>query len=581
MEQLKRLMTELSIRQKFAIGFAVVLAAAGIYGLYYWQREADYMALYKSLAAEDASAVVQKLKESGVEYRLTENGATILVPSRKVAEMRLELAGAGLPRSGRIGFELFDKANFGVTDFAEHVNYRRALEGELERSVISIAEVEHARVHITFPKDSVFLESQQAAKASVLVRLRTGVRLSPQNVLAITHLVSSAVEGLSPESVSVLDMHGNLLSRPKRPSALGNGAEANEASLEYQQKVERELLAKINSALEPLMGPDRFRAGVSAECDFTGGEQSEETFDPSKSVMLSSSKTEDASGATMASGTPGTASNLSSSSTRAGSGRGFARRSENVAYQTSRVVRHLRLAQGTIKRMSVAVMLDQDLRWEGSGRNPQRVLVPPSAEKLTKIRDLIAGIIGFTPERGDKLVVDSLPFENTLNAEPPVRLPSVKSDKNNVLDQMKEHTRLLVAGIAAGTLLLLLLAWMMLGRRKPEPKPARRRAVEDDDLYLPPAAARTEAPAPALPAVAETSAASAATAHEPAPVAAVEAAPVMAGLPEPAATLPVAGPERGLFTRIETLADEVRDAVDHDAELCVTILRGWLREEAK
>src|SRR5207237_10666214 len=149
-----------------------------------WKRESDFRPLYVTLASEDAGAVVQKLKEGGVDYRLSENGASVLVPSAKVAEMRLEMASAGLPKSGRIGFELFDKTNFGATEFVEHINYRRALEGELERTVMALAEVEQARVHITFPKDSVFAEARQPAKASVLVRVRHGMRLESQNVLA-------------------------------------------------------------------------------------------------------------------------------------------------------------------------------------------------------------------------------------------------------------------------------------------------------------------------------------------------------------------------------------------------------------
>jgi flagellar M-ring protein FliF len=176
------------------------------------------------MAAEDAGAVVQKLKETGTDYRLSDNGATLLVPSAKLAELRLQLALLGLPKSGRMGFEMFDKTNFGVTDFAEHVNYRRALEGELERSIISLAEVERARVHLTFQKESVYLEARQPAKASVILGLRAGAQLSPQNVMAVCNLLASAVEGLVPEAVSVVDTRGNLLNKPRK-SAGDDGLE--------------------------------------------------------------------------------------------------------------------------------------------------------------------------------------------------------------------------------------------------------------------------------------------------------------------------------------------------------------------
>src|SRR5205085_2316900 len=264
-------------------------------GLIRWQRESDFRPLFGGLSPEDAAGIVQKLKEGGVDYRLPEQGGTVLVPSGRLAELRLSLAAAGLPKTGRIGFELFDKTNLGATEFTEHVNYRRALEGELERSVMSLAEVEHARVHLTFPKDSVFLDAQQPAKASVLVKTRPGARISQQNVVAIDHLVASAVEGLSPDAVSVLDMNGNLLGRPRAAGML-DGAEASEAGLDYRHKIENDLLAKINSTLEPLLGANKFRAGVSVECDFTGAEQSEEIFDPAKSVMVSSQRTEDITG---------------------------------------------------------------------------------------------------------------------------------------------------------------------------------------------------------------------------------------------------------------------------------------------
>src|ERR1700674_3454267 len=187
MDQVKRIVGSLSGRQLFTILLVAAMVAGGIYGLTQWQREAGFRPLYTTLAPEDAALVVQRLKESGVAYRLSANGTLISVPEDRVAELRLDMAAAGLPKSGRIGFEIFDKTNLGMTDFAEHVNYRRALEGELERSVMALTEVEQARVHITFPKDSVFLDTQQPAKASVLVRLKTGARLSPQNVQAINH----------------------------------------------------------------------------------------------------------------------------------------------------------------------------------------------------------------------------------------------------------------------------------------------------------------------------------------------------------------------------------------------------------
>src|SRR5579884_2284024 len=292
MEQLKKLFKSLSVGQRFSILFFAVLFTSGVTWFTRYQHEASFRPLFSSLSSEDASGIVQKLKEKGIDYRISENGTMVSVPEAKVAELRLEMAGAGLPKTGRIGFEIFDKTNFGITDFAEHVNYRRAVEGELERSIMAISEVQQARVHVTLPKDSVFTDAREPAKASVLLGLRPGSRLSTPNVIAISNLVSSAVEGLSPESVSVVDMRGNLLSRPRRDT-IADGVQVTEAALDYRQAIEHDLAAKINNTLEPLVGADKFRTGVSAEVDMTSGEQSEETFDPSHSVMVSSQKTED------------------------------------------------------------------------------------------------------------------------------------------------------------------------------------------------------------------------------------------------------------------------------------------------
>ena len=300
MEQLRRIAAGLSWRHRITIAAGAVLTVAALVGLSRWNTERDFKPLYTGLAPEDAGAVVAKLRESAVEYRLSENGSTVSVPSARVAETRLQMAAAGLPKTGRAGFELFDQTNFGATDFAEQVNYHRALEGELERSIMALSEVEQARVHVTFAKESVFTESRQPAKASVLVRLRPGAQLSAQNIAAVTHLVASSVQALEADAVTVLDMRGNLLSRPRRHSP--DEPEPSDAAIEYRRKIERDLLAKINATLDPLLGAEKYRAGVFADCDFTSGEQSEETFDPARTVMTTAQRTEDITGANAASG---------------------------------------------------------------------------------------------------------------------------------------------------------------------------------------------------------------------------------------------------------------------------------------
>src|SRR5229473_378610 len=468
---MKRLLDSLTWKQIASILVAAACVIAGLAAFSHWNQERDFRPLYSSLSPEDAAAVLTKVREGGSEFRLAEGGASVLVPSSKVAELRLQLAAAGVPKSGRIGYELFDKANFGASDFAEQVNYHRALEGELERSVMALSEVEQARIHITFPKESVFLETRQPAKASVLVKLRPGMLLSSQNVMAICQLTASAVEGLAPEAISVVDMRGNLLNRARKASSLPDDSEPSEATLDYRQKIERDLLAKVNTTLEPLLGVNGFRATASVECDFTSGEQSEETFDPNKSVMLTSQKTEDISGGSTPVGVPGTASNLPRPTGRpAIGGNGVTRRTENISYQSSHVVRRTRLPQGALKRMSVSLLVDQQVRWEGAGSKLKRIVEPPSPEKLKTIHDLVAGVIGFSAVRGDQLVVECLPFEATLYPEQLPEAPKpVAPVAPSPLEQILKNKNLAI-GLGVGLLLTLIVLGTVIkllrGRKK-------------------------------------------------------------------------------------------------------------------
>ena len=421
MNQIRKFFEGLSLPQRISLVAVAALVVGGIYAFSRWNRERDFKPLYSDLSAEDAGAVLAKLKETGTEYRLGGAGGTILVPSERIAELRLQMASAGIPKSGRIGYELFDRTNLSLTDFTEQVNYHRAIEGELERSVMCMNEVQEARVHITFPKDSVFTESREPAKASVMVKLKPGQKLSPQNAQAISQLASSAVEGLTPEAVSVMDMQGNLLMRPKKP---GDGSEPSEELLTWKQQLENETLAKINSVLDPLLGSAKYRASVDVDCDQTSGEQSEETFDPTKSVITNSQRTEEGSINRESSGVPGTQSNLPRPAPRASAsaGGGVARRTENMSYETSRTVRKIKMPQGIIRRMSISVLIDHKLRWEaGKGRGawPKKVVEAPTPDELKVIHDVVAAAAGFNSTRGDQLTVNSLAFEATLQAQPP------------------------------------------------------------------------------------------------------------------------------------------------------------------
>lgn len=474
LEQLKKLVAGLSLKQRISLVAAAAAVVAGLVAFLQWRTQQDYQVLYADLAAEDAAQVVARLKESGAEYQLEKDGAVIKVRSERIADLRLQLAATGVPKTGRMGFELFDQNNFGATQFAEQVNYHRALEGELERSVMTIAEVESARVHITPPKESLFVEEQRPAKASVLLRLRTSARPSAQNIQAITQLVASAVEGLSPEMISVLDSRGNLLNRARRGDP-GDPDQPSELLLDYRRTIERDLIAKINGTLEPLLGPEKFRAGVSVECDLSTTEQSEEAYDPSRSVMATSQRTEDIAGGNQANGVPGAASNLPRPTSRPGaSGSGMTRRTENIAYQSSRMIKKTRTPQGQVRRVSVSVLLDHNVRFEGTGPRSRRIVEPPTPERLKATRDLIAGVVGLQPERGDQLIVEALPFESTLMFEPPATpLPATPQGAlpavTFVIDWGKANP-VIAASVAGGILAAMLLGggvfWFLKRRRK-------------------------------------------------------------------------------------------------------------------
>jgi flagellar M-ring protein FliF len=527
-----------------------------VYALTNWQRESNFRPLYTALAPEDAALIVQKLKENSTPFRLTNNGTTVSVPEERVAELRLEMAGAGIPKSGRIGFEIFDKTNFGMTDFAEHVNYRRALEGELERSVMSVGEIEQARVHISLPQESVFIETRQPAKASVLIKIRPGATLPESAVPAITHLVASAVEGLSPESVSLLDMRGNLLNKPKR---LGSSADdASEASLEYRHKVEQDLTAKLDSTLEPLVGAGRFRAAVSAECDMNSGEQSEETYDPTHSVMTTSQKTEDISSPShVAGGVPGTASNLPPTGPKpTTTGGGTTRKTENIAYQTSRVVKRTTLPQGAIKRLSVSVLIDHDVHWEGAGANMKRVLAAPSPERMKSIHDLITAVVGFNQQRGDQLIVESLPFESTLNLEPPVSAPVGSAQKKlSPIEQLKSDPKMM-GGLAAILLVVLVGGFFLVKMMLKKPAGAA------GQVSVQPALAQAgETNAPDLARLARAAAGGTSDTWARSSLSSSGSVPAI----EP--------------PRIEVLTNQLRATAQKDAEIYAGVLRGWLKEE--
>lgn len=561
MNQLARIWSSLSRGQQISLILIPALLAAIGFGVTRWMHDSAFRVLYSALAPEDASAVTQKIREAGIEYKLDETGATILVPAERIADARLALASAGLPKTGRIGFEIFDRNNLGASDFAEQVNYRRALEGELERTVATLSEVEQARIHITFAKDSVFLDARQPSKATVVLKLRRTVPLRAGSVNAVANLIASAVDGLAPESVAIIDSSGHLLNRPR--AAGDNEAAMAESNLEYRRQVESELLNKINLALGPLLGPDRFRASVNADCDFSSSEQSEEMVDGEKGAILTSQTTEESSGGVSDGGTPGAAANLPRPPARvAGAGTGVLRRTENTSYQPSRTVKKTVLPKGSVRRISTAILLDHAVRWEGSGPKAKKTLIPPSAETLKGVRDMVAGIVGFTEQRGDQITVETLPFEGTVAAEPPMA-PGAPSGSQGPAPFNFKQPAVIVGAVAAVLVVCALIFVVMLLGKKPVAVNASAVSMEARGL---PAGERPRIPG------------------------AVEGAGIMPGTAEAqlaANEMRQAQLDSETLGRIklpegsrktEVLVKHIRESVAKDASNATSLLRAWMTE---
>src|SRR5690606_22208645 len=254
-----------------------------------WINAPDYVLLVADMDAETANSVVSRLKADEVPYRLEEGGRAVSVPAERVDELRLAFASDGLPSAGRIGFEIFDRTAFGTTEFLEHVNYRRALEGELARTIATMSEVASARVHIAMAKESLFVDRSEPAKASVVLRLRANRPLSPATVRGIAGLISSSVEGLRPESVVVLDHHGRPLNKPVDD---GDPGGLNASQLDRQQQIERDLMTKVVSLLEPVVGPGRVRVNVSAYLKADSVQETAEIWDPNTVVRSRQTTTE-------------------------------------------------------------------------------------------------------------------------------------------------------------------------------------------------------------------------------------------------------------------------------------------------
>jgi len=374
-----------------------------VLGLAWWVQQPLYRPLFTNLGADDTAAIADALTTENVSYRLGDGGRAVLVPAARLYELRLALASRGLPAGGGVGFEIFDKQQLGQTDFLQHLNYQRALQGELGRTIAELGGVESARVHLAIPERSLFVANDRRPSASVVVKLGHGGALSRAQIDGIVHLIAASVQGMTPDAVTVVDEGGHMLTAPSRGDDAGVGAGG---SVEYQRAIERTTEERIETLLATVVGAGKVIARVAATVDFSRTERTEETYDPDKTAVRQThstrEQTTDGKTTTGASGT-----RAKDAGSAAAAGPRSDRRHEEQSYEVSKTISRTVAPVGTVKSLSVAVLIDGTYREE----NGARVFVPRPEDELERMKALVASAVGISDARGDRLEVTSAPFQ--------------------------------------------------------------------------------------------------------------------------------------------------------------------------
>lgn len=453
----------LSVGQKLALAAGVMAVAAILFSATQAIRgKDDWRVLFANVSERDGSAIIASLQQMNVPYRFTEGGGAIMVPGGVVHETRLKLAGQGLPKAGTIGFEVLENQKLGTSQFVEQVNYQRGLEGELAKSIQGLAQVERARVHLAIPKPSAFVREQQQPSASVVLALHPGRFLDDQQVVAITHLVSSSVPQLSPQAVTIVDANGGLLApNPQRSSAAGLDA----TQLKYVSELEAAYTKRIVAILEPVAGRDNVRAQVAVDVDFSQTEMTEEKFrpnsPPNQAAIRSQQSMESAGGQNAPGGVPGALSNQPPPAGVApvdalpppGGAQGAAatalpkpltatRKEQTTNYEVDRAIQHTKNGRGQIKRVSAAVIVNY------RGVADKEGVVKPQAfspDDMQQINSLVRDTMGFNKDRGDSVSVANIPF-NTPAVE---EIPFYKQPENIELAKAALKFALLAIAVVA------------------------------------------------------------------------------------------------------------------------------------
>ncbi len=483
-------------------GAAVAGILALILILWMWNKEPDYKVLFANYTDKDGGAITAALDQMQVKYKLAEGGQAILVPSDQVHNVRLRLAQQGLPKGGNVGFEVMENQKLGVSQFLEQVNYQRALEGELARSIQSIGAVESARVHLALPKPSVFVRDQQKPTASVILQLHANRMIDPAQVSAIVHLVASSVPELSPANVTVVDQAGNLVSDLNKNGSAANNAKNLDASqLKYVQEMQKQVVKQVESIITPIVGEGNVRAEAVADVDFSAIEQAAETYKPNSppaaSAIRSQQSSETSGNASQnAGGIPGALSNQPpgvatapltttppgaagapgqpAAGAAAGANAGPTHKESTTNYEVDKTVRYEQKAMAGLKRMTVGVVVNYRRTVDKNGKVSVK---PLSADEMAKINSLVREAMGYNQDRGDSVSVANAPFDG-VDKEPEPPLEWWRDPAN--LPLAKELAKFLITALILLYILLRIVRPMMrpvfkkideINEPEPEPEP--------------------------------------------------------------------------------------------------------------
>lgn len=387
--QFTSVIKKLTIQQKIGIGIAAAVSVIAVIMLIVWANKPTYGVLFSNLGAKDASQIVDKLKAASVPYKLGDDGRAVLVPQDQVYQLRLQMAGQGLPKSSVVGYDIFDKPSFGMTNFTQKVDYKRALEGELEKTILQLDEVSGASVHIVIPEKALFTSQQKKTTASVLLKLKDGAQLSPDEINGIQHLVAASIEGLDPSNVTIVDANGNLLSRKT-----GGIDDLTSSQYSLQTKVENYLANKAQSMLDAVLGPGNAIVRVNADLDFNRVEKTTEQYDPNSVILSEQTMQQHAS-------QPGDTTTNNSAQTNT-----------VTNYDVGKTVEKIVGTVGGITKLSVAVLVNGKYTAIDKGGAQTVEYTPRSPQEIAQLTNIVKTAVGFDPTRGDQVSFVNVPFEN-------------------------------------------------------------------------------------------------------------------------------------------------------------------------